>query len=82
MAGPDVFGQLTDGVLTVQQRPDQPQSGVIGEELQNANRLLDMGIICVFNCMRIHAYRMPSAKPHLNAAASNQPSSHGTSLGP
>ncbi len=60
-----MLGQLTDGMFTMQQSLDQTQPGGIGEKLQNADCLLDMCVIGVFNCMRIHAHMLsPTTSAH------------------
>jgi hypothetical protein len=35
--GPNVVGEIVDGVLPMQERPDDPQAGLVAEELQDAD---------------------------------------------
>jgi RNA polymerase sigma-70 factor (ECF subfamily) len=64
-----VLGQLTDGVLAVEQRPHDAQAGGIGQQLQQADGVLDVDVIDVVNCMRIHANRMLCASANRNRLA-------------
>ena len=53
--GPNVIGELVDGVLTVQQSPQNTEPGLIGNELQRLDRSLYLMISRNTTYLRIHA---------------------------
>ena len=52
--GVDVLGQLVDAVLAVQQRPQDPQPGLVRQQLQHTDRGGDL-LAARFMNLRIHA---------------------------
>jgi hypothetical protein len=51
-----VVGQVLDGMLTVQERPEDPQARLVGEQFEEPDPRLELLIGWYWASMRIHAY--------------------------
>ncbi len=66
--GADVGGEVPDGVLAVQQGPQDPQAGVVRQQLEGTDGHLEAGVVeTIFTFLRSHAdsmgYGDPESKP-------------------
>jgi len=69
----DVFCQIVDRVLSVDQRPDDPEAGGIREQLQRPRRLRDLFVRRLTSYLRSHVDRLPGCSGQFTVVS---PSGH------